>query len=131
MDAPTAPARAAAPMRAVGLIPRAARAPAGGRAGLPDPAITTVDSLTAQKRLIEAGFGVALMPVANIREELRLGSLRTIDVDGLDARIPVVAVRRAGGYQSRAVTEFLALSTGRPPSSGWCSPPSGKLSASD
>ena len=76
-----------------------------------NPAITTVDSLTAQKRLIEAGLGVALMPVANIREELRIGSLRVIDVDGLDARIPVVAVRRAGGYQSRAVTDFLALLT--------------------
>ncbi|MGI5125699.1 LysR family transcriptional regulator [Pseudonocardia sp. CA-107938] len=80
-------------------------------AGMANPAITTVDSLTAQKRLIEAGFGVALMPVANIREELRIGSLRVIDVDGLDARIPVVAVRRAGGYRSRAVTEFLALLT--------------------
>jgi DNA-binding transcriptional LysR family regulator len=78
-------------------------------AGMPDPAITTVDSLTAQKRLIEAGLGVALMPVNNIREELRIGSLRVIDVDGLDARIPVVAVRRAGGYENRAVADFLAL----------------------
>ena len=83
-------------------------------AGMPEPAITTVDSLTAQKRLIEAGLGVALMPVANIREELRIGSLRVIDVDGLDARIPVVAVRRAGGYESGAVTDFLALLTSWP-----------------
>jgi DNA-binding transcriptional LysR family regulator len=87
-------------------------------AGLTDPVITTVDSLTAQKRLIEAGLGVALMPVANIREELRIGSLRVIDVDGLDARIPVVAVRRAGGYQSRAVTDFLALLSRRSPGPG-------------
>ena len=77
----------------------------------PDPAITTIDSLTAQKRLIEAGLGIALMPIANIREELRIGSLRLIDVDGLNARIPVVAVRRTGGYQSRVVTDFLALLT--------------------
>ena len=78
-------------------------------AGLPDPSITTVDSLTAQKRLIEAGLGVALMPVNNISEELRIGSLRMLDVPGLDARVPVVAVRRAGGYQGRVVTEFLAV----------------------
>ena len=71
--------------------------------------ITTVDSLTAQKRLIEAGLGVALMPVNNIREELRIGSLRVIDVPSLHARIPVVAVRRAGGYQSRVVSDFLAV----------------------
>jgi DNA-binding transcriptional LysR family regulator len=81
-------------------------------AGLTDPVITTVDSLTAQKRLIEAGLGVALMPVANIREELRLGSLRVIDVPGVDARVPVVAVRRAGGYQSRVAADFLALLVG-------------------
>jgi LysR family transcriptional regulator, cyn operon transcriptional activator len=78
-------------------------------AGVPDPSITTVDSLTAQKRLIEAGLGVALMPVENIREELRLGSLRVIDVPSMFARIPVVAVRRAGGYQSQAATDFLAV----------------------
>jgi DNA-binding transcriptional LysR family regulator len=87
-------------------------------AGLPDPAITTVDSLTAQKRLIEAGLGVALMPIANIREELRIGSLRVIDVTGLDARVPVVAVRRAGGYQSRVVTEFLAVLSDHAPGLG-------------
>ncbi|HEY4460911.1 MAG TPA: LysR family transcriptional regulator [Pseudonocardiaceae bacterium] len=87
-------------------------------AGLPDPAITTVDSLTAQKRLIEAGLGVALMPIANIREELRLGSLRVIDVTGLDASVPVVAVRRAGGYQSRVVTEFLAVLADHAPGLG-------------
>lgn len=78
-------------------------------AGLVDPAITTVDSLTAQKRLIEAGLGIALMPVNNIREELRIGSLRVIDVPSLDARIPVVAVRRVDGYRSKAATDFLAL----------------------
>jgi DNA-binding transcriptional LysR family regulator len=78
-------------------------------AGLTDPVITTVDSLTAQKRLVEAGMGVALMPVANIREELRVGSLRVIDVHSIDARVPVVAVRRAGGYQSQVAADFLAL----------------------
>ncbi|ONI71020.1 hypothetical protein ALI144C_51645 [Actinosynnema sp. ALI-1.44] len=78
-------------------------------AGLPNMSITTVDSLTAQKRLIEAGLGVALMPVNNIREELRIGSLRVIDVPSIDARVPVVAIRRAGGYRSQAADDFLAL----------------------
>jgi DNA-binding transcriptional LysR family regulator len=83
------------------------------QAGLTEPSITTVDSLTAQKRLIEAGLGVALMPVDNIREELRIGSLRVIDVPSMDARIPVVAVLRAGGYQSQAATDFLTMLTAR------------------
>ncbi|QIS15209.1 LysR family transcriptional regulator [Nocardia arthritidis] len=84
-------------------------------AGITDPSITTVDSLTAQKRLIEAGLGVALMPLANIREELRIGSLRVIDVPALKAEIPVVAVRRAGGHPGRAATEFLAILTAGAP----------------
>jgi DNA-binding transcriptional LysR family regulator len=77
-------------------------------AGLTNPSITTVDSLTAQKRLIEAGLGVALMPLASIREELRIGSLRIVAVSGVDARIPVVAVRRPGGHLNPAAAAFLA-----------------------
>jgi DNA-binding transcriptional LysR family regulator len=77
--------------------------------GMPNPSITTVDSLTAQKRLIEAGLGIALMPVNSIREELRIGSLRMIDVTGINARVPVVAVRRHGGHQSPTVTNFLKV----------------------
>ncbi|HEV7647307.1 MAG TPA: LysR family transcriptional regulator [Actinophytocola sp.] len=78
-------------------------------AGLANPAITPVDSLTAQKRLVEAGLGIALMPTSSVREEVRLGSLRMIDVAGVNARLPVVAVRRANGYRSRLATEFLAV----------------------
>jgi DNA-binding transcriptional LysR family regulator len=73
------------------------------------PSITTVDSLTAQKRLVEAGLGIALMPISSIREELRIGSLRTIDVPSINARIPVVAVRRTAGYRSQAATDFLKV----------------------
>jgi DNA-binding transcriptional LysR family regulator len=77
--------------------------------GIGSPSITTVDSLTAQKRLVEAGFGVALMPISSVREELRIGSLRMIDVPGMNARLPVVAIRRAGGYRSRAASDFLQV----------------------
>jgi DNA-binding transcriptional LysR family regulator len=78
-------------------------------AGLANPAITLVDSLTAQKRLIEAGLGIALMPTSSVREEVRLGSLRLIDVTAVDARMPVVAVRRTRGYRSVLATAFLDL----------------------
>jgi DNA-binding transcriptional LysR family regulator len=89
--------------------------------GIVNPSITTVDSLTAQKRLVEAGLGVALMPISSIREELRIGSLRTIDVPTMNARLPVVAVRRTAGYQSQTAADFLKvltenILTSRPPS---------------
>lgn len=78
-------------------------------AGLFDPRITIVDSLTAQKRLVEAGYGIGLMPLANCREEVRIGSLRKIDVAGLNARLPVVAVRRKKAYRTKQADAFLEL----------------------
>jgi DNA-binding transcriptional LysR family regulator len=72
---------------------------------------TPVDSLTAQKRLIEAGFGVALLPESSIREERASGSLATIAVKDLRAVNPVFAVTRKGGYRSRAADDLLKLLT--------------------
>lgn len=77
--------------------------------GLAEPRYTPVDSLTAQKRLVEAGLGVALMPRSSVREELRIGSLRAIEVQGLGLEQPVVAVRRRRGHENRLAAAFLEL----------------------
>ena len=79
------------------------------RAGLADASVTVVDSLTAQKRLIEAGLGVALMPESSVRDELRSGSLRAIELVGMDAEIPVLAVRRRRGHRRRLAIELCEL----------------------
>jgi DNA-binding transcriptional LysR family regulator len=78
-------------------------------AGIGAPAIAAVDSLTAQKRLVEAGLGIALLPASSFRDELRRGTLRKVAVANLRAEQPVVVVRRRGAPQSRAAAEFLAL----------------------
>ncbi len=78
-------------------------------AGVTHPKLTPIDSLTAQKRLVEAGLGVALLPASSVRDELRRGTLRTIEVANLGAEQPVVAVRRRTGRHSTAALEFLAL----------------------
>ena len=78
-------------------------------AGVSNPRITPVDSLTAQKRLVEAGLGIALLPRSSFREELRLGSLRTIDVASLNAEQPVVVVRRRSGHHGPIAEAFLEL----------------------
>ncbi len=78
--------------------------------GIADPQITTVDSLTAQKRLVEAGFGIALMPKRNVYDEVRKGTLRLVGVDAVTAQLPVVLVERRGGLRgasSRALKELL------------------------
>lgn len=41
---------------------------------------TPVDSLTAQKRMIEAGFGIALLPESSLREEIKLKQLAIVHV---------------------------------------------------
>jgi DNA-binding transcriptional LysR family regulator len=78
-------------------------------AGIADARITPVDSLTAQKRLVEAGLGIALLPRSSVREELRARTLRTIAVDGFAAEQPVVAVRRKSGHRSPVADAFLDL----------------------
>lgn len=57
-----------------------------------------IDSLTAQKRLVEGGFGLALLQASAVEEERARGELAVIRVDDLDVRVPVALVTRRGGY---------------------------------
>lgn len=70
---------------------------------------TSIDSLNAMKRLVEAGLGIALLPESAIDEERRLGSLATIPVADLHVANPIYAVLRRGGYLSPATLHLLAL----------------------
>ena len=66
-----------------------------------------IDSLTAQKRLLEAGFGIALLQASAIDEEIAHHRLATIRVDDLRVRIPVTCVMRKGGYLSGGAQALL------------------------
>ncbi len=83
-------------------------------AGLAGAEIAAVDSLTAQKRMVEIGFGLALLPESSIQEELRLGTLAIIDVPRLRATIPVAVIHRRNGYLSGAAKALLELVSGIP-----------------
>lgn len=77
-----------------------------------------VDSLTAQKRLVEAGYGLCLMPERASAEERAAGTLSLIKVDDLAAANPVFVVQRRGGYLSgaaRALLERLVSAPGPEP----------------
>lgn len=77
--------------------------------GLGEVAWTPVDSLTAQKRLVEAGLGIALLSESNAAEELKHGSIATIRVGDLKASHDVVTVTRRGGFLSAASRRLLEI----------------------
>ena len=78
-------------------------------AGLEDAEIIPIDSLTAQKRLVEAGFGVALLAESGIQEELKLGTLKILNVPALRASIPISIVHRRNGYLSPAADSLMSM----------------------
>jgi DNA-binding transcriptional LysR family regulator len=75
-----------------------------------------IDSLTAQKRLIEADFGVGLLPASSIEEELHLGTMRVLPIAAMQTSVPVIAIHRRQAYLSRAVRTLLAM-VASPPAS--------------
>jgi len=73
------------------------------RAGLQGASLTLVDSLTAQLRLVEAGFGLGLLPAAVAEEGLARGSLTRVPTAlPLEVSVPVILVSRRGAYLSAA-----------------------------
>ena len=81
------------------------------RAGLDGADVTLIDSLTAQKRLAQAGFGLALVPESSVRDELRQGVLVALDIPSMRTAIPITAIHRRNGYLSSAAKALLQLLT--------------------
>jgi DNA-binding transcriptional LysR family regulator len=73
--------------------------------------ITLIDSLTAQKRLAQAGFGLALVSENSVRDELRQGTLVALDIPSMRTAIPITAIHRRNGYLSSAAKTLLKLLT--------------------
>jgi DNA-binding transcriptional LysR family regulator len=82
--------------------------------GLGTAEVLPIDSLTAQKRMAEAGFGLAILPQSSLEEELRSGTLCAIDAPALTATIPVVLIRRRKAFQTGAARALTAALTDWP-----------------
>ncbi|MCR5885777.1 LysR family transcriptional regulator [Rhizobacter sp. J219] len=67
-----------------------------------------IDSLSAQKRLVEAGFGLALLQASAVADELARRELALIRVGDLDASVPVALVTRRGAYLSGGAQALIA-----------------------
>ena len=79
--------------------------------GLGAAEVLLIDSLTAQKRLAEAGFGLAILPESSLDEELRAGTLCVINAPALTATIPVALIRRRNAFQTGAARALAAALT--------------------
>src|SRR5262249_6671560 len=70
---------------------------------------TPVDSLTAQKRLVQAGLGIALLAHSHAAEELDAGAMSTIRLSNLTASHGIVVLTRRGGFLSGASRRLLEV----------------------
>lgn len=78
-------------------------------AGIAEPIWSPVDSLTAQKRLVEAGYGLAVLPEGATEEERAAGALATIEIEGLEMADAIHLATRRDGYQSHAARALIDL----------------------
>lgn len=81
------------------------------RLGLTSLARIEIDSLTAQKRMIEADFGLGLLPESAIAEELRLGTLEVLEVEDFRSTVPISMLQRESGYTSPALGRLITFLT--------------------
>jgi DNA-binding transcriptional LysR family regulator len=86
--------------------------------GLGAAEILPIDSLTAQKRMAEAGFGLAILPESSLVEEFRTRTLCPIDAPSLTATIPVALIRRRYAFQSGAAQALITALTDWPHTPG-------------
>ena len=82
--------------------------------GLGTAEIIAIDSLTAQKRMVEAGFGLGLLPESSVDEELRVGTLHILKVPALRVTIPVVLIHRRRAYLSGAARQLIEVLAAKP-----------------
>ena len=77
--------------------------------GIDTSELIPIDSLTAQKRMVEAGFGLAILQESSVDEELRAGSLSVLQAPALRVTIPVVLIHRRRAYLSGAARALMAM----------------------
>lgn len=72
-----------------------------------------IDSLSAQRSLAIAGYGLALLPASMVTADIRTGRLATVDVPALDIEAPITLIRRVGAHSGAAAQMMIELLGGR------------------
>jgi DNA-binding transcriptional LysR family regulator len=78
-------------------------------AGVSPAGVMELDNIDAAKKMVEQGFGVALLPHTSVREEIGAGTLAEVTIQGAQpVRRQIVAIRRRdAGPPTGAVAALL------------------------
>lgn len=80
------------------------------------PIVMELSSSEEVKRMVELNLGAAIISKLSIANELRLGTLKMIQVNELELTHPIGVITRAGKYMSSAMHQFLRDLKGMPES---------------
>jgi molybdate transport repressor ModE-like protein len=75
---------------------------------VPPESIRPVDSLSAQRALARAGYGLAFVPASAVEDDVAAGDLVVLDVPDATITTPVTALTRRDAYRSGAMRVLLA-----------------------
>ncbi|RKN85188.1 LysR family transcriptional regulator [Paenibacillus ginsengarvi] len=80
------------------------------------PIVMELSSSEEVKRMVELNLGAAIISKLSIANELRLGTLKMIQVNELELTHPIGVMTKAGKYMSSAMQQFLLDLKGMPES---------------
>lgn len=79
-------------------------------AGVQPLGVMELDNTEAAKKMVQQGFGVALLPQTSVAAELDTGTLRRVEIEDAEpVRRQLVAIRRRDREPGAAVEAFLAV----------------------
>ncbi|PYI53759.1 LysR family transcriptional regulator [Paenibacillus flagellatus] len=78
------------------------------------PIVMELSSSEEVKRMVELNLGAAIISKMSIASELRLGTLKMIQVNELELTHPIGVITKAGKYMSSAMQQFLRDLKGMP-----------------
>ena len=80
------------------------------------PIVMELSSSEEVKRMVELNLGAAIISKLSVMKEVRLGTLKIIQVDELGTTHPIGVITKAGKYMSSAMRQFLSDLKGMPES---------------
>jgi DNA-binding transcriptional LysR family regulator len=72
------------------------------------------DNIETVKRAVEIDAGVAIVPSATVRQEVKQGLLKSVNLSGNPIKRPLAIIHRKGRVLTPAMKKFIAMLTGKP-----------------